>query len=74
MISRYSIAKSYSLKELALLYGPDLKPESAGKRFAIWIKSNTSLYLELQRNGWKKGARFFTPLQVETIVNYLGEP
>lgn len=66
--------KSYTWKELAVLYGPDLKPESAGKRLTHWVKINTPLYRELQQNGWQKGKRSLTPLQVETIVNYLGQP
>lgn len=66
--------KSYSWKELSVLYGPGLKPESAGKRLSIWVKINPDLCRELHQNGWQKGKRLLTPLQVEIIVNYLGEP
>lgn len=66
--------KSYTWKELAVLYGPDLKPESATKRLSKWVTVNTNLNLELQQKGWSKGKHLLTPLQVETIVNYLGKP
>lgn len=66
--------KSYGWQELAVLYGADLTPESAGKRLANWVSVNPSLNRELQANGWQKGKRTLTPLQVETIVRFLGEP
>lgn len=66
--------KSYGWQELAVLYGADLTPESAGKRLANWVWANPSLSRELQLRGWQKGKRTLTPLQVETIVHFLGEP
>lgn len=35
---------------------------------------NPELKTELQGNGWRKGKKMLTPLQVRTIVQYLGEP
>ena len=35
---------------------------------------NPELKAELQGNGWRKGKKMLTPLQVRTIVQYLGEP
>ena len=62
--------RSYGWQELAVLYGPDLMPASAGKRLSKWVGVKT----ELQGNGWRKGKKMLTPLQVRTIVQYLGEP
>ncbi|MFR0792284.1 MAG: DUF4248 domain-containing protein [Parabacteroides merdae] len=35
---------------------------------------NPELKTELQGNGWREGKKMLTPLQVRTIVQYLGEP
>ena len=35
---------------------------------------NPELKTELQGSGWRKGKKMLTPLQVRTIVQYLGEP
>ncbi len=66
--------KAYGWQELAILYAPDLTPESAGKRLSNWVRFNTKLTRELQETGWKKGQRVLTPLQVSIIIRYLGEP
>ena len=39
-----------------------------------WVGVNPELKAELQGNGWRKGKKMLTPLQVRTIVQYLGEP
>ena len=52
----------------------DLMPASAGKRLSQWVGVNPELKTELQGNGWRKGKKMLTPLQVRTIVQYLGEP
>ena len=54
--------RSYGWQELAVLYGPDLMPESAGKRLSKWVGADPVLETEL------------TPRQVKTIVQFLGEP
>ena len=66
--------RTYGWQELAILYAPDLTPESAGKRLSSWIRFNPKLTHELQESGWKKGHRVLTPLQVRIIIQYLGEP
>ncbi len=66
--------KAYGWQELAILYAPDLTPESAGKRLSNWVRFNPKLTRELQETGWKKGQRVLTPLQVSVIIRYLGEP
>jgi hypothetical protein len=64
----------YGWTELALLYNPELKPESAVKRLRRWVDKNHELRAGLKRTGWQKGSKLLTPLQVKTIVEYLGEP
>ena len=51
--------RSYTKKELALAYFPDV----------------TDPHMEeLRKHGYQKNFRFFTPAQVRLIVYYLGEP
>jgi hypothetical protein len=66
--------KIYGVTELALVYNPDCLPKTAAWRLRCWIDHNRELNESLSRLGWKKGNRLFTPLQVEAIVRYLGEP
>lgn len=66
--------RSYGWQELAVLYGTELTPESAAKRLSKWVAGNASLFCELERHGWKKGKKTLTPIQVQTIVRFLGEP
>lgn len=66
--------KSYSWKELACLYAPDLQPASATKRLHRWIMFNPKLQKSLVKVGWSKGQRHLTPLQVQILIDFLGEP
>lgn len=66
--------RSYGWQELAILYAPNLTPESAGKRLAMWVKQHPHLTEALQQAGWRRGQRVLTPLQVQRVVEYLGEP
>lgn len=66
--------RSYGWQELALLYGEGLTPESSTKRLSKWVQINPSLTDELERCGWKKGKKILTPIQVQVIVRFLGEP
>ena len=66
--------RSYEGQELAVFYGLDLMPASAGKRLSKWMGINPELKTELQGNGWRKGKKMLIPLQVRTIVQYPGEP
>jgi hypothetical protein len=66
--------KSYGWTELAQCYNPDVMPKTAAKRLTGWVDKNGELNASLQRAGWKKGTKLLTPLQVETIVKYIGEP
>ena len=66
--------RSYGGQELAVFYGLDLMPASAGKRLSKWVGADPVLETELQGYGWRKGKKTLTPRQVKTIVQFLGEP
>ena len=73
MLNEFEV-RSYGWQELAVLYGPDLMPASAGKRLSKWVGVNPELKTELESAKAMKGKKMLTPLQVRTIVQYLGEP
>lgn len=74
MLNENFIIRAYGWQELAILYAPDLTPESAAKRLTAWVNVNPTLPQALEAVGWRKGQRVLTPLQVRTIVDYIGEP
>ena len=41
MLNEFEV-RSYGWQELAVLYGPDLMPESAGKRLSKWVGETRS--------------------------------
>lgn len=66
--------KSYGFTELGLFYNPDLQPGSAAQALKRWIHHNPQLTAALIKANWRKGQRKFTPLQVQQIICFLGEP
>ena len=66
--------KSYSKKELALLYFPDSAPRTAVNHLMALIRRNDMLWDELQAMGYYFKSKTFTPRQVQAIVDWLGEP
>lgn len=69
------IIRSYSKKELALLYFPDTpNPHTAVNHLMSWIRRCTPLSAELEAMGMQKMAKYLTPRQVRAIVAHLGEP
>ena len=50
-------------------YFPNLTPESAMKNFRNWLKINKRLKILVSRK-----IRFYTPKQVKSIVEEIGEP
>ena len=66
--------RSYGRKELAQLYSPDISPEGAHLRLKKWIIQSPGLLDKLKETGYADSCRKFTPLQVQLIVNALGEP
>ncbi len=66
--------RAYGFYELAQIYNPDITADAAAKRLRNWIRVNKSLSEDLSTYGYSKGNRLLTPLQVRTIVRYIGEP
>lgn len=66
--------RSYSKKELALLYFPDSTPETAVKHLMALIRRNDMLWDALQESGYYFKSKTFTPRQVQLIVDWIGAP
>lgn len=68
------IIRTYTKKELALMYFPESYPRTAVNHLMVWIHLCTPLWNELLDMGYRKTSKVFSPKQVKTIVEYLGEP
>lgn len=66
--------RTYSKKELAIAYAPELTVRAAVNRLMAWLKRNPQLMDELYQGGYRKEQRIFTIRQVNVIFRYLGEP
>ncbi len=66
--------RAYGRTELAMLYCPGLKPQSAYKRLLAWITVSPELSEALLVDGKPMKSRVFTPYDVALIVKFLGEP
>ena len=64
----------YTKGELAQLYSPNAKYESAIRMFNRYVNRCIGLKDELTRLGYRPNDRRFTRSQVATIFRYLGEP
>ena len=68
------INRSYTKKELGLMYFPESMPRTAVNHLMSWIRRCQPLWDELQEMGYEKTCKSFTPKQVKAIFDYLGEP
>lgn len=68
------IIREYGRQELASLYCPALKPDSAWKKLSQWMDLYPGLKERLRECGYDGHKRSFTPLQVSVIVEAMGEP
>lgn len=66
--------RSYGRTELAQLYFPKLKPESAFRKLRRWICLEPELSARFVKGGKLSPQRSFTPADVRCIVDRLGEP
>lgn len=66
--------RQYGRTELAMLYSPDIAPESAWKKLRKWIDLSPGLRDRLLAYGYDGSQRIFTPMQVRFIIDALGEP
>ena len=64
----------YGHQELALLYFPNVLPSSASTQLTRFIRRDPELLSALEAIGYRKGIRLYTPLQVRTIVDHMGDP
>ena len=60
--------------ELALLYFPHLKQQSATISLRRWINTNVELKRRLISAGWQDYQKYLTPRQVEVFYAVLGKP
>lgn len=58
------IIRSYTKKELALMYFPQSNPRTAVNHLMVWIRRCTPLWDELLQTGYKTTSKEFTPKQV----------
>ena len=65
--------RTYGLKELAQLYFPLSTPSSASRQLRYWMRID-KLKMKLEHVGYHSGQKILTPLQVQTIVEHVGEP
>ena len=63
-----------NIKELGQMYFPNSTVKSASTQVVRWIRRNRPLWDALHAAGYHKGQRVFTPLQLEIIIDHLGEP
>lgn len=68
------INRSYTKKELGLMYFPESMPRTAVNHLMSWIRRCQPLWDELQEMGYEKTCKSFTPKQVKAIIDNLGEP
>ncbi|WP_455587452.1 DUF4248 domain-containing protein [Bacteroides sp.] len=66
--------KTYSKRELACLYNPDITPRCAIRTLPRWIRYNKELYDQLLSTGYHARIRTFTPRQVGIIISILDIP
>lgn len=67
--------RTYGKSELALLYFPEANTShTAVNHLMSWVNRCKDLKRELEKAGYKKTAKYFTPKEVTKIVEYLGYP
>lgn len=66
--------RAYSKQELATIYFPDTDPHAATTRLTNWIKRCGPLREAVGRCQIGKHSKFFSPKQVQLIIDYLGDP
>ena len=66
--------RSYTKSELAQLYSPGAKYESAIRMLNLYLHRCVGLMDELLRLGYSPNNRRFTRQQVAVVFDYLGEP
>ena len=65
---------AWGYQELAILYFPNIKPESAARQLRRWIMFSKELVTQLTAYGWKPGRKLLTPKQATCIFRHLVPP
>jgi hypothetical protein len=65
---------SYTHKELAMLYFPDVLPDSASRQLSRRILKDDELYAQLLDAGYTRRQRIYSPLQTAILFDHLGNP
>lgn len=71
---RIVVNKSYTRKELAMIYFDELSPKSASQCFTREMEKDKELKADLCLIGYRDSQRIFFPNQVQIIVNHWGNP
>ena len=66
--------RTFGFGELAQLYFPHVTKASASRMFGIWISSSPELIRQLTKLDWKKRQRYFTPKQVNLLIEHFDPP
>ena len=66
--------RAYGIKELAVLYFPNIAPASESKRLKQWITDCPELLAELDKTNYHTQQRIITPRQKDLIANAFGSP
>jgi len=68
------IIRSYHKIDLAQMYSPDVKADSAARKMRRWINRNAELKRRLEEIQINALNHTYTPRQVAILVEFLGEP
>lgn len=66
--------QAYYTKELAAMYFPNSTTRAATTQLKRWIQRNQELKDALHSANYEASQRIWTPMQVELLFQYLGEP
>jgi hypothetical protein len=68
------IIRSYTRRELAMLYCPEETEKGAVRTLSYWINTTPGLLKELEKTGYRSGTRKLSSRQVRIIINHLDPP
>ena len=68
------VIRTYTKRQLALMYFPGSKPRTAVNRLTLWIRRCEPLRQQLESMGYSSTCKAFTPREIRAIVNHLGPP
>lgn len=74
LLGSLSEFRVYSVKEVAVVYYPKVKVESACRSFRKLIRGDKWLYDGLCERGFKPYARTLSPAQIRFLLEHLGTP